>query len=248
MNKAAVKKIGFSVLVLLILGTVTWAYLPTLTSGSPPLMFHWEGAVQEKLNFRDAGESINACARKKMLPEGVILRASGFFSGWSCERVGNPTKIYSLNYSDAENRRYYCRGDAGNTVGEYFQHDELSDLEFIQTWDDHPDFAEASCKYLTRGIAHVEANERFLYQCDAGRDRTGALTALLAGWILEKNGPLTDDMIEAIECDYRKSASLKPYKYGRIKTLLTVLRSQYGGVRGFLQDRCCKKGTPDCPK
>lgn len=238
MNSALAKKLGFSALFLLLLGIAAWAYIPTFTAGEPRLVFHWEGAVQEKLNFRDAGKSINTCAGRELLPEGVMLRASGFFSGWSCDRVGNPGKIYSLNYSDAENRRYYCRGADGILVGEYFQHDELSDLEFIQTWDHHRDFVQAACEYLKRGIDHVDANERFLYQCDAGRDRTGALTALLAGSILERKGPLTDDMIEAIECDYRKSASLKPYKYGRIKTLLTVLRSQYGGVRGFLHDRC----------
>ena len=238
MNNSLVKKIGLAVSGIVVLAVLGWAYMPTLTSGSPPLIFHWEGAIEEKINFRDAGESINACAGKKILPEGLMLRASGFFSGWSCDRVGNPSKIYTLNYSDAENRRYYCRGADGNVVGEYFQHGELSDLEFIQTWDDHPDFVKSSCEYLKRGMVHVEAKERFLYQCDAGRDRTGALTALLAGWILEKDGPLSDAAIEAIECDYRKSASLKPYKYGRIKTLLTVLRSQYGGVRGFLHERC----------
>lgn len=238
MKKSIAKKIGWGFVAVGFIGILVWAYLPTFKAGSPPLMFHWEGALQEKINFRDAGQSINACAGKKLLPEGVIMRASGFFSGWSCERVGNPSVIYSLNYSDAENRRYYCRSDHGYVIGQAFQHEELSDLEFTQTWHDHPEFVKASCEYLKAGIAHVEKNERFLYQCDAGRDRTGALTALLAGWLLEENGPLTDEMIDALECDYEKSVSLKPYKYNRIKSLLTILRDQQGGVRGFLQQYC----------
>lgn len=232
------KKILARVLLVLICGILVWAYLPTLTSGFPPLIFHWEGASSEKINFRDAGRSINVCAGKQLLPEGLIMRSSGFFSGWSCDSIGNPVKIYSLNASDAENRRYYCRGNSGNIIGERFQHDEMSDLEFIRTWDERPEFAQAACLYLKRGLEDVSAGERFLYHCDAGRDRTGAVTALLAGWLLEKDGPLTDEIIDAIECDYRKSRSLKPYKYGRIKSLLTTLREQNGGVRNFLRQRC----------
>ena len=237
-SKLSARKITLYMLLLGVLAVLAWAYQPSLTNGNPPLLFRWEGAIPSKVNFRDAGQSINACASKQLLPEGVILRASSFFSGWSCDEVGDPSVIYSINFHEQENRRYYCRTHTGVMIGESFQTNEISDLEFIRTWDDQPEFVAAACQYLKKGIAHVEARERFLYHCDAGRDRTGALTALLAGWLLEENGPLDDQTIEAIECDYRKSASLKPYKYGRIKLMLTSLRDQHGGVRKFLKEKC----------
>jgi len=233
---------NLSVLILMVLiGLLLWIYYPRFTTTGVPLTFKFEGALDSKLNFRDAGASINQCAGRKLMDEGKIFRSSGFFSGWSCDRVGNPDVIYSLNYSDHGNRRYYCRGAAdnpyGNNVGVIFQHEEISDIEFLVSWDQKPEQVRSVCQFLQSGINDLKAGKKILYHCEAGRDRTGAVVALVAAYELEQNGNLSDNVIDAIECDYRKSQSLSPEKYGRITALLRELRAR-GGVREFLKNRC----------
>ena len=229
-------KISYVPLTLVVV-VCAWVYYPSLMVPGPPLAFKIEGALDSKLNFRDAGASINECAHQKIMPEGLLLRSSGFFSGWSCDRVGNPNVIYSLNYSDAEHRRYYCRGDHGFNVGVTYQHQEFNDIEFVENWEKNPEQVRHVCEFLKDGISQFTSGKSSLFHCDAGRDRTGAVIALLAGWELEEKGKLSDQEIDAIECDYRKSKSLKPDKYGRIERLLKTLRSR-GGVRVFLAERC----------
>ena len=214
-----------------------WAYYPTLITEGVPLTFKIEGALDSKLNLRDAGASINECSGEAILPEGKIWRASGFFSGWACDRVGDPDVIYSLNYSDSENRRYYCRDDEKLRIGRTFQHEMLSDLEFLSTWETQAGMVKDSCAFFKSALSEIESGKRILMHCEAGRDRTGAMTALIAAWLLEQDGELSDAEIQAIECDYRKSASLSSDKYGRITNFLEVIRSQ-GGVRQFIAARC----------
>lgn len=225
---------------LFVLGVIlflAWAYYPTLTTPGVPLAFKIEGALGSKLNLRDAGASINQCAGFDALPVDKLWRASGFFSGWGCERINHPDVIYSLNYSDSENKRYYCRSEDGFKIGESFQHETLSDLEFLETWKTKKSMAEAGCAFITRALSDVQSGKRVLLHCEAGRDRTGAVTALIAAWLLEDDGYLTDAEIQAIECDYRKSASLSHDKYGRIERLLKEIRGR-GGVRRFIADTC----------
>ena len=233
---------SLSVLILIvIIGLLIWAYYPLFATPGVPLTFKFEGALDSTLNFRDAGASINECAGRKLMDDGKIFRSSGFFSGWSCDRVGNPDVIYSLNYSDEENRRYYCRGAVddltGYNVGVVFQHDEISDIEFLVSWDQKPEQVKSVCQFLRAGMTDLKVGKKILYHCEAGRDRTGAVVALLAAYELEQNGDLSDTAIDALECDYRKSKSLTPEKYGRVAALLRELRAR-GGVRGFLQSRC----------
>jgi protein tyrosine/serine phosphatase len=97
--------------------------------------------------------------------------------------------------------------------------------------------ADATCSFIGDALNELQQGKRLLIHCEAGRDRTGAVTALLAGLLLEDDGNLSDAEIKAIECDYRKSASLNPSKYGRIESLLRELR-QMGGVRRFIAERC----------
>jgi len=243
MSKRLLKPFNFKQLLFLLgfFALLGWMYYPSLIFNSPPLTFKVEGLLDSKINFRDAGSSINDCAGTLLIPKERILRASGFFSGWSCDKVGNPDVIYSLNYSDDENRRYYCRGASqypfGLNVGINFQTKEMSDIEFLSVWDQNPDQVRSVCSFLREGLLQVKKEKKILLHCEAGRDRTGAVVALMAAYLLEEQGPLTNEAIKAIECDYRKSSSLKSEKYGRIQRLLEALRDE-GGVRKFIRFRC----------
>jgi len=224
-----------------LVGFLLWAYYPSFLATEPGLTFKIEGFLDQKLNFRDAGASINQCAGQKILPEDLLLRSSGFFSGWSCDRVGNPDFIYSLNYSASDKRQYYCRGAEGHpnglNIGIHFQSEELSDLEFIETWEQKPDEVMSVCSFISEGLIMLRNGKRILLHCEAGRDRTGAVVALLAAYQLEEAGTLSDSSIAAIECDYRRSKSLDSSKHGRIEKFLRELRKR-GGVRKFLKDHC----------
>ena len=233
-------KSKFSKLLWLLLpmtGFAVWAYYPNMITSDGGLVFKMEGAIDSKLNFRDAGASINECAGRKLLPEGKIFRASGFFSGWSCDKVGNPDVIYSLNGSLDSGRRFYCRGQDGYKIGVTYQREELNDLEFLETWNNRPEMVDAVCQFLKSEITNLANDKTSLFHCDAGRDRTGAVIALLAAYELEMDGNLSEEEIAAIECDYRKSSSLKSQKYGRIQKFLQGIKSP-SGVRKFLELKC----------
>jgi hypothetical protein len=216
---------------------ILWAYGPALTNTGAHLTFKPEGFIEEKLNYRDAGASINDCGDQKHLPVGKLLRASEYFSGWSCSRVGHPDVIYSLNFVESEGDQFYCRSDDGLVVGRHFQSVEISDIEMFDSWDQKPQQTRDVCQFLLRARADMRAGQRVLIHCEAGRDRTGAVVALLAAMDMELHGPLTDQQIAAIECDYRKSKSLKSYKYGRVSSMLQKMR-QRGGVTQFLAAKC----------
>ena len=113
----------------------------------------------------------------------------------------------------------------------------MSDIEFLGNWSKNPEQVRSVCQFLDDGIKQVRKGKKILLHCDAGRDRTGAVVALMAAYELEARGPLSDQAIRAIECDYRKSKSLKSEKYGRIQKLLEELRTS-GGVRQFLHNQC----------
>ena len=76
-----------------------------------------------------------------------------------------------------------------------------------------------------------------LIHCDAGRDRTGVISALLIAMASEKAGLLDEKMINAIECDYRKTQSLAKEKYGRMSNFIRNLINR-GGVSEFLLEQC----------
>ena len=79
----------------------------------------------------------------------------------------------------------------------------------------------------------IIADKKVLIHCDAGRDRSGTLSALLIAMASEKSGLLDEKMINAIECDYRKSASLTLDKYGRMSNFIRNIQKR-GGVNDFL--------------
>jgi hypothetical protein len=202
-----------------------------------PLAVRWEGAVIDR-NFRDVGTSLNSCLGRPLFRAGVLLRANVWFSGWSCEGVGDPDVILSLNFDPRRNERYFCRdADGRQRIGEFYNPTRhLADLEFVETWSD-PVVAEAACGFVRAGLAQIGAGARVLAHCDAGKDRTGTYAALLPAAVAEERGRLDAELVEALECDYRKSRSLEAHKHGRITAFLAALQ-QTGGVGAFLAARC----------
>lgn len=201
-----------------------------------PLTIRWEGFYKDK-NYRDLGQSLNACLGTPLFKEGLITRANGWFSGWSCDQVGNPDVIYSLNYTPKKREVFYCWDQHKPVVGRYFNPDiQLEDLEFIKTWDQQ-DVKEATCRFLEAILESISHAQKSLLHCDAGRDRTGTVSALLAALAAEQAGVLDQKMLDAIECDYRKTESLVPEKYGRMASFLTNLKES-GGVAYFLNNQC----------
>lgn len=228
--------ISFVALAALALAGVAAKPLLAMYRSATPLRVSWEGAVIDK-NFRDVGKSLNACLSERRFTEGAMLRSNRWFSGWSCEDVGSPTVILSLNSQPRDERRYFCLDGDSLRIGEAFSPDaELNDLEFLGTWADPVQRAEA-CAYLKRGIEALAAGERLLVHCDAGRDRTGVYAALIAAVAFEASGGLDARAVDAIECDYEKSRSLAKGKYGRMRDFLGILRDS-GGVGRFLEGRC----------
>lgn len=202
-----------------------------------PLAVRWEGAVIDR-NYRDVGASLDSCLGRPLFRQGVLLRANVWFSGWACEGVGNPDVILSLNFDPRRNERYFCRdADGQQRIGEFYNPTrKLADLEFVETWDD-PIVAEAACGFVRAGLAQIGAGARVLAHCDAGKDRTGTYAALLPAAAAEERGLLDARLVEALECDYRKSRNLEPDKHGRITAFIGALQ-QAGGVGAFLAARC----------
>ncbi len=201
-----------------------------------PLKIMWEGAYLD-YNFRDVGRSFNSCLGKEVFKTDLLFRANGWFSGWSCNHIGNPDAIYSLNFDPEIPLRSYCRANGTNMVGKSFNpNDRLSNLEFVQTWDD-PETNTAICQFLTATLTDLANGKKVLVHCDAGKDRTGALSALLGAIIAEDAGILDSTMIDALECDYEKSKNLEHEKYGRIRAFITHLQDASGPSQ-FVHRHC----------
>jgi hypothetical protein len=202
------------------------------------LSVRWEGLWIPN-NYRDVGDSMNGCLGRKDFKEGVITRANVWFSGWSCDSVDNPDVIYSLNRVKARHEQYFCRGSNGeDTVGRFFQKDDLvlSDLEFYETWANEA-VKEVACGFFRDSFNEINNGKKILVHCDAGKDRTGTYAALTSALVAEHLGKLDEKMLEAIECDYRKSVRLESHKYGRMRNFVTDLQ-QRGGIAKFLEEKC----------
>lgn len=234
--KRILKLIGVFFVVLFIYAA--WVKYRSLdyNDGGPPLAIRWEGFYHD-MNFRDVGKSINQCLGSNALREGVLLRAAGWFSGWSCDKVGNPDVIYSLNYSPAKEERYFCHEEEGKNIGRYFNPTvKLNDLEFLDNWEDR-ETRQATCRFLKDIFVSILEEKKVLLHCDAGRDRTGTISALLAGLALESENTLDSNELQAIECDYRKTESLVEEKYGRMEAFLhEIVRKS--SVQQFIADQC----------
>lgn len=207
------------------------------------LRLELEGLYLDK-NFRDVAASLNQCARDKSvlleLRSDLLFRANKWFSGWDCDQVKNPEIIVSLNYQPQKQWQYYCSKAEGENVVGYHANSkfELNNIEFLNTWEGERD-REAICKHINVILQSVAAEQRTLFHCEAGRDRTGAVAAITAALIFEyRASGLDEAMLDLIECDYQKSASLKKHKYGRMRTFLSETVEKYGSVSQFIAQKC----------
>ena len=231
-------RIALVLLLLLIVSYAGWIKFRSydIRDGGPPLAVRWEGFYHD-MNFRDIGTSINQCLGKKIFREGLLFRSAGWFSGWNCEKVGNPQVIYSLNYSPEKKERYFCQSEDGKVIGRYFNPEiKLNNLESLRSWVDE-ETRIAVCGFLKDIFISILDERKTLLHCDAGRDRTGTLSALLVALVAEESGRLDSEMLDAIECDYRKTKSLTPDKYGRMKDFIQSLQAM-GGVSTYIEQTC----------
>ena len=233
----------FSIVIFLTIFTLLlvfmgWVKIKSLTGDKleVPLAIRWEGFYHD-MNYRDLGESINQCYGENIFKAGIYSRSAGWFSGWSCNKIGNPDVIFSLNYSPLKKEKFFCHEDSNKIIGKSFdQKFVLNDLEFINNWD-NSEIRLPTCRYLENSLISIISNQKVLMHCDAGRDRSGTMSALTIALIAEKKGILNEKMKMAIECDYRKTESLVPDKFGRMKNFIDEIQKT-GSISDFVNDKC----------
>jgi len=202
------------------------------------LEIRWEGIYLDK-NYRDISRSINQCYNKKIMKEGVIARSNGWFSGWSCADVGNPESIISLNYNPVKQKKFYCWNTEKDkpVLGNVPNHDiKLDSLETIKSWKNKK-MRKAACDAVRQVLLSINQNKKTLIHCDAGRDRTGFIAAILVTVMAEYNGKFDNKIMQAIECDYRKTPSLKKENYGRMKKFISEIRKNTT-MTDFIYNQC----------
>lgn len=203
------------------------------------LAVRWEGLYKDK-NFRDIGASINQCYGSDVMRTGLVFRSNGWFSGWSCNEVGNPEAIFSLNFNPEEREAFYCwnSDDKKPNIGKIFNPNiRLNKLEFLETWENKDEIRNSACRFIQEIFISIQENKITLIHCDAGRDRTAALASLLAAMTAEYNNMLNQNMLNAIECDYRKTKSLTPKKYGRMEKFIKDITTNRS-ISQFLESYC----------
>lgn len=198
----------------------------------------WIGILDYRINFRDMGASLNQCLGKNEFRTGLVYRSNKYFSGWSCDKIANPDKIYSLNYSINEPHQYYCiKKDGSYLTGQHFNTTfEISDIENLYNWN-KPEFNQAMCSFFKYTLNDIIQEKTLLFHCDAGRDRTGAFAAMLSIMLAEQKGLANEDLINAIECDYEKTSSLEKDKFGKMKIFISDFEKK-GGISKFIATQC----------
>ena len=204
------------------------------------LAIRWEGFYHD-MNYRDLGKSINECYGEKIFNENLISRSAGWFSGWSCGKIGNPEVLFSLNFSPKEDEHFFCHNPNEKLIGRSFEQKiVLNDLEFIENWNNF-EIRETTCAYIDNIFSEIISGKKVHFHCDAGRDRAGTISALIIGLISEKKNLLNRNMINAIECDYRKTESLTIEKYGRMENFIKEV-SKNQSIENFILEKCSISG------
>ena len=111
----------------------------------------WIGIFDYRLNFRDFGASLNQCLNQNIFLTNRVFRSNKYFSGWSCDKIQNPDKIYSLNYSPWDPHAYFCyQKDNSRLVGIHpnttFEITE-TDLRNLKKWEE-PEFKKTMCFFF----------------------------------------------------------------------------------------------------
>ena len=152
-----------------------------------PLAIRYEGFYHD-MNHRDLAQSINHCLEEEIFKKDVVHRSAGWFSGWSCSKVGNPDVIFSLNYSPINKERFFCHEHEEKIIGKFFNNEiVLNDLEFISNWENEK-IRIPTCLFFENILIDIIAEKKVLIHCDAGRDRSGAVSALLIAMAAEESG------------------------------------------------------------
>lgn len=200
--------------------------------------FIWFGFFNYRINFRDLGKSLNECLGKEQFTTGKIFRSNKNFSGWSCEKIETPNKIYSFNFNPRIPHSYYCEEPNGtrNHGISYNKTFEISEIEKIEKWN-NLEFKTTLCSYFKNTLEDLVNHKTFLFHCDVGRDRTGTFAAMLAYMLLEEKNLNSPETINAIECDYEKTSALRRNQKGNMKKFLTNMETS-GGVKKFIQEQC----------
>lgn len=198
----------------------------------------WIGFFDYRINFRDLGKSLNQCMGKELFRTGVIYRSNKYFSGWSCDKIGSPDFIYSLNFNPREPHEYYCiRKDQSLLKGRHFNtHFEISDIENLENWK-KTEFKKSMCDFFRNTITDINQKHSLLFHCDVGRDRTGAFAAMLSVALAEQKNLVNKDFIHAVECDYEKTSALEKDKFGKMNQFILDFE-EHGGVSQFLETQC----------
>ncbi|APJ04805.1 tyrosine-protein phosphatase [Silvanigrella aquatica] len=198
----------------------------------------WIGMFDYRLNFRDVGQSLNQCLNKEVFNTGLMYRSNKYFSGWSCDKIQNPQKIYSLNFSPWDPHSYYCEKPDGTRMYGYHPNTtfEISDIEKLENWK-RPEFKQSMCVFFKNTIQDLIEKNSFLFHCDVGRDRTGTFAAMMSLIMLEQKKLSNAEMINAIECDYEKTSALEKHKIGRMKNFMEEMQS-HGGISKFIEGEC----------
>lgn len=218
-----------------IAGGIGYIYKRDKTKYEPKL---WIGIFDYRLNFRDVGESLNQCLNKTVFNTGLMYRSNKYFSGWSCDKIQNPKKIYSLNYSPWDPHSYYCEKADGSHLNGFHPNTtfEITDIENLDNWK-RPEFKETMCSFFRETINDLIQKNSFLFHCDVGRDRTGTFAAMMSMLMLEQKNLSNQEMINAIECDYEKTSALEKHKIGRMKDFMTEMQAK-GGISKFIESEC----------
>lgn len=223
------------ILIVGIIAGIGYVYKRDKSKYEPKL---WIGFFDYRLNFRDVGESLNKCLKKEVFNTGLIYRSNKYFSGWSCDKIKNPNKIYSLNFSPWDPHSYYCEMNDGKRKYGFHPNTtfEISDIENLKNWKTLED-KQTMCTFCQKTLTDFADKNSFLFHRDVGRDRTGAFAAMISMIALEQNNLVNDTTIEAIECDYEKTSALEKHKIGRMRTFMKDMQSR-GGVSSFLEKEC----------
>lgn len=210
------------------------------------LYYSFEGYYVD-WNFRDVGQSINSCQismfNNVLYPSNhdLIFRSNKFFSSHSCKKIGNVDRIYSLNFTPKKAlTEYFCKKEDNSLLIGYHMNVDftLDNIEILNNWDD-TNFSSPLCTTFYSIFMDLQNNKKILIHCNAGRDRTGAVVAILMAALFESTyGQLNADFIDILECDYRKTKRLNAKKYNTIKNMLNEILNTYNSVNRFLHQKC----------